>query len=131
MSNPNASTVSSEQARLAKQLGNKSTFKSLQQKIGTISEVHATLPMVKVKFLAGAEAAGGRFIPVAHSVMDILQRFGSLRAGLRVMVTYSGEVETIATATIIGVEDERLGSEIQQENEMETPVYAIFAPGVL
>ncbi len=129
MINSNASTVSAEQARQQKQINNKATFKTLQQKMGTVSEVHPTLPMVKVTFINGVEAAGGSYIPVAHSVMDILQRFGSLRQGLRVMVTYSGEVETVANATIIGIEDERLGSEIQQDNQMETPAYALFSPG--
>jgi hypothetical protein len=123
---PNASTVSAEYNRQEKQQGNKATFKSLQQKMGTITEVHQTLPMVKVQFASGVDAAGGEFIPVAHSVLDILQRFGALRAGLRVLVTYSGEVETQANVTIIGIEDERLGAELQQDNQMETPLYAIF-----
>jgi hypothetical protein len=123
---PNASTVSAEYHRQDRQQSNKAVFKSLQQKMGTIVEVHETLPMVKVQFINGVQAGGGDFIPVAHSVLDILQRFGQLRPGLRVMVTYSGEVETQANVTIIGVEDEKLGSELQQDNTIQTPPYAIF-----
>jgi hypothetical protein len=130
MINPNASTVSAELARQQRQTSHKATFKSLQQKIGTIIQVHNSLPMVKVQFDSGANAAGGDWIPVMHSVLDILQRFGSLRNGLRVLVTYFGEVETIANATIIGIEGEQLGAELQQDNEMNTPCYAIFQGGL-
>ena len=126
---PNASTVSAEALRQEHQRVHKSTFKALQQKPGIITDVHETLPMVKVTYISGSEAAGGNYIPLAHSVMDILQRFGALRAGLRVMITYSGEIEAEPYATIIGVEDEMQGTEIQQDNSIDTPLYSIFTPG--
>lgn len=129
MRSTNASTVSGEQARQEHQRTHKGVFRGLQQKIGIITEVHETLPLVKAVFLTGANVAGGDYFPVAHSVMDILQRFGTLRPGLRVMITYSGEVESEPYATIIGVEDEKLGGELQQDNEMNTPLYALFTPG--
>lgn len=131
MTNPNSSTVSGEHARQAKQLHGKAIFRGLQQRIGTVTEVHPTLPMVKVQFITGANAVAGDFIPVGHSVLDILQRFGALRVGLRALVTYFGEVESAAIVTIIGVEGEKLGAEIQQDNDMDTPAYSLFSPGGL
>lgn len=129
MANSNASTVTAEHQRQSKQLQGKGVFRGLQQKQGTVTEVHPTLPMVKVDFTTGASAAGGDFIPVGHSVLDILQRFGALRVGLRALVTFFGEVESASIVTIIGAEDEKLGAEVQQDNDMDTPCYAIFAPG--
>lgn len=128
-SNSNPSTVSAENERQSHQTFGASLYKTLQQKIGTITEVHPTLPMVKVGFINGPIAAGGAFLPVSHSVLDIVHRFGTLRPGLRVMVTYSGDLESAATVEVIGVEGERLGSEIQQDNEVKTPLYSIFTPG--
>lgn len=127
--NTNSSTVSGERARQSNQSHEAVIHKTLQQRIGTIVEVHQTLPMVKIEYAQGSLAGGGRFIPVGHSVLDILQRFGTLRNGLRVMVTFSGDQENTATCQVIGVEDERLGSEIQQLEEMQTPLYEIFTPG--
>ncbi len=127
--NPNSSTVSGEAHRLAQQFPDSSKHKVLQQRLGTVAEVHPVLPMVKVEYANGVQAAGGSFIGVSHSVLDILQRFGKLRNGLRVMVSFINEQDGSATCEIIGIEDEKLGSELQQENSVTTPVYEIFTPG--
>lgn len=130
MNKPNASTVSSELSRQHSQQVGKSIHRSLQQKLGTIVEVHDELPMVKVVFNDDIVAAGGDWIPVGHSVLDIIHRFGALRSGLRVLVTFAGEVEASAIATIVGVENEKLGNEIQEINDIETSAYGLCAPGM-
>lgn len=125
----NASTVSGEVQRQVSQQNTKSIHKSLQRRLGTISQVHEKLPMVKVVFENGVEAAAGEWIPLAHSVLDIIHRFGSVRNGLRVEVTYSGEVELGSTAIIVGVEGEKLGNEIQELNDIETGPWELLGPG--
>ncbi len=129
MTNSNASTVSGELERQAHAKHGRSTNKSLQQILGTIIEVHETLPMVRIEADDGHQIAGGDFISLGHSVLDILQRFGQPRNGLRVLVTYSGNVERECLATIIGVEGEKFGIELTQDNDIETSAWEIFTPG--
>lgn len=128
MSNPNSSTVTGEAHRTQTQKSDKNVNTTLQQRLATVTDVHPTLPMVKATFPTGYVAAGDNWIPVGHSVLDIIQRFGSLRIGLRVLVTFSGDVERDAVATIVGIEDEVLGAELQQLNDIETGLWEIFRP---
>lgn len=123
------STLLSERNRQVDQSTGAVLHKTIQQKYGIITEVHEKLPMVKVEYSSGALASGGRFISVNHSVLDILQRFGTLRKGLRVLVTFSGEQEQICHCEIVGVEEERNGAEPQQIENQQTPLYSIFTPG--
>lgn len=126
---PNASTVLAEHGRQQKHSGDADKHKLLQQRLGTIVDVHPTLPMVTVSYQNGVLVAGGNFIGVTHSVLDIIQRFGRLRPGLRVMVTSINEMDSSATCEIVGVEDEKLGTELQQNNLSDTPLFEIFTPG--
>ena len=120
MRQPNASTASAEQGRKNIAKADKNVYRTLQQKTGRVSEVHKTLPMVKVIFNDNTSAAGGNWIGVGHSVLDIVHRFGELRVGLRAMVLFSGEVEKNAIALIVGIEGEKLGAEINQENSIDS-----------
>lgn len=129
MYNPNSSTVIGEQQRSQIQKTDKNVNTALQQRLGTVTAVHDSLPMIKATFPNGNVAAGDNWIPVGHSVLDIIQRFGKLRKGLRVMVTFSGDVERDAIATIVGIEDEKIGAEIQQENDIQTGWHELFVPG--
>ncbi len=125
----NPSTVSQEMMRQSAQSAGKTTNKNLQQELGTITEVHKKLPMVKVSFRDGRQASGGDWIPVGHSVLDIVQRFGALRKDLRVMVVFSGETESGAIANIVGFEHEKIGIEISEKNESELGPVLLFPPG--
>ena len=102
---------------------------AVQQRLGTITEVHPNVPMVKVAYNNGTKAAGNDFLPIGHSVLDIVHRFGLLRPVLRVLVTYTGETERNAIVTIVGVEGELLGEEILQANTLQTPPYLLFQQG--
>lgn len=126
--NPNASTITGEIQRNQIQKSDKNVNTTLQQVLGTVSDVHATLPMVKVTLATGYNASGDNWIPINHSVLDIIHRFGALRKGLRVLLTFSGDVERDAVATIVGIEGEILGAELQQENDIATGVWEIFRP---
>lgn len=128
MYNPNSSTVFNESERTQLQKTDKNVNTTLQQILATVSDVHPTLPMIKAVLPTGYIAAGNNWIPVNHSVLDIIHRFGALRVGLRVLITFSGDVERDAVATIVGIENESLGAEVQQQNDMETGLYEIFAP---
>lgn len=128
MYNPNASTVIAESNRHQAQKTDKNVNTTLQQILATVSDVHPTLPMIKAVLPTGYIAAGNNWIPVNHSVLDIIHRFGALRVGLRVLITFSGDVERDAVATIVGIEDESLGAEVQQQNDMETGLWEVFSP---
>lgn len=129
MSNPNASTITAENHRSASQRSDKNVFTTLQQRLATVTDVHETLPMIKATFPDGGIAAGDNWIPVGHSVLDIALRFGALRKGLRVMVMFSGDIERDAIASIVGIEGEILGNEIQQLNDIDTGLWEVFTPG--
>jgi hypothetical protein len=128
MYNPNSSTVGAEHSRHQIQKSDKNVNTTLQQRLGTVSDVHPTLPMIKATFPTGYVAAGDDWIPVGHSVLDIIQRFGALRKGLRVMITFSGDTERDAIATIVGIEGEALGAEISQMNDITTNEWEIYRP---
>lgn len=124
----NSSTVSGESDRTQNQKRDKNVNTTLQQILATVTDVHPTLPMIKATFPSGYNASGDNWIPVNHSVLDIIHRFGALRNGLRVLITFSGDVERDAVATIVGIEGESLGAELQQDNDMTTGVWEIFRP---
>jgi len=129
MDNINSSTVSSEEHRKQLQRGSVGSLNSLQQQMGVITKVHETLPLIQVQLSSGQLVHGGNWIYVANPVLDILQRFGTLRDGLKVLITFMSGTEGNAIATIIGNEDEQLGVEEQQENEAKTGLYEIYTPG--
>lgn len=125
-------TVSAEKSRKTSQeIG---SFPGLQEGIrqtyGIISEVHPNKPQVKAYADDGSTIAGDRFIPLAHSVSDIVERFGTVRKGMRVLVTYSGPDGSHANAMIIGVEGERSQDTVRLQNEIKTGLFEVFSPGI-
>lgn len=68
----------------------------------------------------GNDLFGGRWIPLAHSVHEIVDRFGKIRKGMEVFVLYRGKAgaPTSAYAWIIGEEDESGPNKDLAENNM-------------
>ncbi len=73
---------------------------------GQILEVHTTKPWVRVVTATGSPVSNGDWIPVNHGVDEIVERFGTLRTGMKVSVTHTGPEGRQAAATIIGTETE-------------------------
>ena len=118
----------SQQNETASQPGQESTIQTIQ---GIITSVHDSSPLIKAHTNIGAAIAGGQWIPLDHSLSDIVERFGKLRKGLRVRVSYTGVDGINATAAIVGAEGEQSGEGSLIENKMQKGLFAIFTPGAL
>ena len=109
-----------------------SSHESVRQAYGTIVALHPDgKPVVRVVTDQGTKLASDDFIPLNHSVSDIIERWGKLRTGMRVQVTYMGPDGLAANATIIGISGDREGEGIQLENDIEEPLWEVFTPGSL
>ncbi len=106
--------------------GMDSTIQTVQ---GTITSIHDSRPLIKAHTDIGEAIANGSWITLDHSLSDIVERFGKLRKGLRVRVSYTGPDGSQASATIIGVENEKVGQGTQLENKIQKGLYSIFSPG--
>lgn len=106
-----------------------SVYESIRQVYGTITDIHPELLLVKVMTDQGVKVASDDYIPLNHSVSDIIERWGKLRRGMRVQVVYSGPDGIAANATIIGIEGDREGEGTMLENDIDEPMWAIFTPG--
>jgi hypothetical protein len=104
----------------------------IRQAFGFISKVHKEKPFIKAIDDQGQEMAGGRWIPLNHSVQKIAEDFGEIgqRGRLRVLVTFSGPDGAGANATVIGDEGEKDGNKKRLPNRVSQGLYRIFAPGI-
>lgn len=110
--------------------------KSVQINYGRIEEVDEETHQVKVRLfngnMVGSNPKVGDFIPVITDLSDILNKYGSLRVGLAVKVTWSGRVMSErAVAEVIG--DEESGDWARQKKIDKGGVgaYRIFTPTTL
>ncbi len=97
--------------------------------LGFIIEVHSEKPWIKALSNENNYIAGNEWIPLAHSSLEIIERFGSVRKGMKVSIAYTGIGEVNALATIIGVEGESFADKVRLENKVAKSVYAIYTPG--
>ena len=118
--------VRSQKNESASQPGQESTIQTIQ---GTITDVHDSAPLIKAHTNIGAAIAGGQWIPLEHSLSDIVERFGKLRKGLKVRVSYTGVDGLNASASIVGLEGESSGEGTLIENKIQIGLFAIFTPG--
>lgn len=102
----------------------------IKQKHGIITQVHETKPLVKILSESSEVIVGTGWIPLAHSVSEIAERFGTIREGMKVLVSMTGFGNSGATATIVGVEGEKFGDETKIENEIKTSAFEIYSPGI-
>jgi len=116
----------SQRNESAAQPGQESAIQTIQ---GVVTSVHDSSPLIKAHTNVGVAIAGGQWIPLDHSLSDIVERFGKLRKGLRVRVSYTGVDGINATASIVGLEGESSGEGTLIENKMQKGLYAIFTPG--
>lgn len=102
---------------------------SIQMAYGVISEVHDTKPLIKAVTDDGRYICSNKWILLSHSLDEIVARFGRIRKGMRVQISYTGPDGAQATALIVGVEGEKQGDGTQLENKVQKSLYAIFTPG--
>jgi len=126
-----ATTRLQESTRQSEQLVDRlpSAHESIRQIYGTIREVHPEMSLIKASTSSGSPIANGDWIPLNHSVSDIIERWGTLRKGMRVHVSYTGPDGIAANATIIGTEGDIEGEDTMLENDIDEPLWEIFTPG--
>jgi len=111
-------------------IGSPSLFETSRQVEGTIYKVHEEKLLIKVYETAnGATIAGDNWIPVSHSPQEIAERFGTIRQGMSVLVSYEGPTGSNAIASIILNEQEKTGEEGFTSNKLRAGLYEIFKPG--
>ena len=105
-------------------------YEGLRQVFGTIIEVHETQPLIKASADDGTYACGQQWILLNHNVDEIVQTWGTVRTGFRVLITYNGPHGENANATIVGAEGENTANKAQLPNDSPLDFYRICAPGL-
>lgn len=99
--------------------------------IGVVTQIHPE----KSRFVKayskydGATLANGDWIELNHSAQEIAERWGTVRRGFKIKVSYTGPSGAGADGTIIGTEKQDI-EEPPQPNEAARGMYAIFTPGI-
>jgi hypothetical protein len=99
--------------------------------IGIITKVHPDKPrLIKARSsIDSTPLANNAWIELNHSAQEIAERWGTVRVGFRVRVTFSGPSGAGADASIVGVEQQDV-TEPVQSNEAARGLFAIFSPGI-
>lgn len=89
---------------------------------GRIKRVNETRRLIIVSRADEGTSFGGdeNWVTLAHSVREIVERFGTIRKGMEVLVFYQGKpgAKNKAFAFVIGEEDETGPSKDLHENDM-------------
>ncbi len=101
----------------------------VRQIFGKISKVHQQKPLIKATDDQGSSIANDNWIPLNHSPGEIISSFGTIRRGMRVLVSYVGPDGAGANATIVGDEQQKHSDVPMLPNEVKQNVYRIFSPG--
>lgn len=97
---------------------------------GVINKVHPEKPrLIKAYDLQGSAIAGNSWIELNHSAQEIAERWGTVRIGFRVRVTFAGPSGASADAMIVGTEGQDI-NDLLEANEAEQGLYAVFSPGI-
>jgi hypothetical protein len=106
------------------------SHESVKQISGVISEVHPERPFIKAYNSNGNRIANDNFIPLNHSPSEIIEKWGTIRVGMKVIVSYCGPNGTSANATIVGLEGGKENEEPYLPNNIERGMFRIFSPGI-
>lgn len=128
-----ATTLSAEKKReiSGEMLASPSSIDIVKQIYGVITEVHSSLPMVKVYNPSNGTVIGdNRWIPLIHSIEEIVERYGTIRIGMGVLVITSGPGGSQSMAQVISNEQNRtIAQEEVLPNTVELGLWEIFTPG--
>ena len=101
-----------------------------EQKFGIISEVHDTLPIIKAYDPSnGKLISNNRWIALSHTPQEIVEKFGTIRIGMGVMVSTTGPGGLKSIAQIVANEQQNLTKEDVLPNTVELGLWEIFTPG--
>ena len=101
----------------------------VRQTFATIYAIHPEKTLIKAYDDNGSNIANDKWVPLNHSSREIAERFGTVRIGMRVMVSFTGPDGGSANAFIVGNEGEKNANEPQTENAAQRGMFRIFAPG--
>lgn len=96
---------------------------------GIITDIHPSENLIKANTFGGTSIGDGYWIPLTHTIDEIIERFGKLRKGMKVKVDSGGVASGQFIASIVGLESDTISRDTQLTNEIEKSLYAIFTPG--
>ena len=102
----------------------------VRQEYGTIFDIHAERRMIRAFADDGSPIANGRFVPLNHGSLEIAERWGTIRKGMRVLINFTGPDGSRANATITELENERNLNKPFSSNTAQRGLFRIFAPGI-
>jgi len=96
-----------------------SLFETVREVDAVIKEVHEKKLLVKV-YATGSAAvvANNQWIPLSHSPQEIAERFGTIRVGMTVRVSYQGPSGLNARAVVVLNEKEKHHNIIYTRNAL-------------
>lgn len=101
-----------------------------QREGGVISKIHPEQAgWVKVRALDGTPLANNNWIELNHHTDEIIERWGTVRVGMKVRVAYSGPAGAGADCTIVGTEGDD-PTHPHVPNEVARGMYSMFSPGI-
>lgn len=100
-----------------------------RQVYGTIYDIHPEKPLVKCYDESGSPIACDKWIPLNHSSQEIAERYGTVRMGMNLLVSFVGPDGAGANATIVGNVGEKNLNEPLTPNTAQRGMFRIFAPG--
>lgn len=96
---------------------------------GLITDIHPSENLIKASTFGGTSIGDGSWIPLTHTIDEVIERFGKLRKGMRVKIDSGGIASGQFIASIVGLESDTVSKDTQLINEIEKSLYAIFTPG--
>ena len=130
MSSPTTLSAEKRRETHAETLASPSLIDLTKQVYGTITEVHDSLALIKAYDASnGTTIANDSWIPLIHSVEEIVERFGTIRTGMGVLVTTNGPGGQQSVAQVISNEHQRVGQEEVVPNTVDLGLWEIFTPG--
>lgn len=101
-----------------------------RRSVGIVNKVNPNKPrLIKAHAMDGTPLANNNWIELNHSAQEIAERWGTVRIGFRVRVTFTGPSGASADAGIIGTEGQDVNDPFIP-NEAQQGLYAVFAPGI-
>jgi len=125
-------TLSGEKKReMSSELLSGPSSMDLQRQIhGSIIEIHDSLPLIRAYDPSnGTVIANNRWIPLIHSPEEIVEKFGTIRVGMTVLINTTGPSGDSSFAQIISNEYENIAEKETIPNTVELGLWEIFTPG--
>ena len=130
MSFPTTSSGEKKRQMSSELLSGPGSIDLSRQVYGAIIEIHDSLPLVKAYDPSnGTVIANNRWIPLIHSPEEIVEKFGTIRIGMTVLVNSTGPSGDSSFAQIITNEHEDVAGKEIVPNTVDLGLWEIFTPG--